>query len=65
MLLLLGGDANRAHTVGGDTAEFTVKEARPGDHRVRLRVDGVDSLLVFDHTATPPAYDPTQLLTVT
>ncbi|WP_327381958.1 DUF4255 domain-containing protein [Streptomyces sp. NBC_01207] len=65
VLLLLGGDANRAHTVGGDTAEFTVKKARPGDHRVRLRVDGVDSLLVFDHTVTPPAYDPTQLLTVT
>jgi hypothetical protein len=63
--LLLGGDAYGASHVSGDTARFTLRGARPGAHPLRLRVDGVDSLLVADRTANPPAYDPTQLLTVT
>ncbi|MFJ3880184.1 DUF4255 domain-containing protein [Streptomyces sp. NPDC090077] len=63
--LLLGGDAHAAREVAGDTARFTVVRARPGRHLMRLRVDGVDSLLVLDRAANPPVYDPTQLLTVT
>lgn len=35
-----------------------------GDYWVRLRIDGVDSLLV-DRTRTPPVFDPTQKVTVT
>ena len=35
-----------------------------GNYWVRLRVDGVDSLLV-DRSKTPPVYDPTQQVTVT
>jgi hypothetical protein len=35
-----------------------------GTYAVRLRVDGVDSLLV-DRSKTPPVYDPTQMVTVT
>lgn len=63
--LLLGGDAHAARETTGDTARFTVERARPGEHLMRLRVDGVDSLLVLDRSANPPVYDPTQLLTVT
>lgn len=63
--LLLGGDTYAAHGVAGSAAHFTVRRARPGRHLLRLRVDGVDSLLVLDRSATPPVYDPTQLLTVT
>ncbi|MFD9339308.1 DUF4255 domain-containing protein [Streptomyces sp. NPDC060028] len=62
--LLLGGDAHAAREATGDTARFTVEGARPGEHLMRLRVDGVDSLLVLDRTANPPVYDPTQRLTV-
>ncbi|WP_369148406.1 DUF4255 domain-containing protein [Streptomyces sp. R44] len=65
VLLLLGGNSHRARSAVGGAAEFTVREAPPGDHLVRLRVDGVDSLLVADRTAARPVYDPTQLLTVT
>lgn len=35
-----------------------------GAYWVRLRIDGVDSLLV-DRTKTPPIFDPTQRVTVT
>lgn len=62
--VLLGSDPYSAAT-SGSTATCTVPHAVPGDHLLRLRVDGVDSLLVLDRTATPPVYDPTQLLTVT
>ncbi|MFD9359331.1 DUF4255 domain-containing protein [Streptomyces sp. NPDC060031] len=62
--LLLGGNAHAADDATGDTARFTVEGARPGEHLMRLRVDGVDSLLVLDRTANPPVYDPAQRLTV-
>ncbi|GAA0316902.1 DUF4255 domain-containing protein [Streptomyces polychromogenes] len=65
VLLLLGEHAYRARTATGPAAVFALPQAPPGAHRVRLRVDGVDSLLVPDPGADPPAYDPTQLLTVT
>ncbi len=47
------------------TARFTVADAALGDFGVRARVDGVESLLVPDRTATPPVFDPTQTVTVT
>ncbi len=43
---------------------FVLADAEPGEHLVRLRVDGVDSLLV-DRAKVPPAFDQTQKVTVT
>lgn len=37
------------------TVDFVCESAAPGDHLVRLRVDGIDSPLV-DMTVTPPAF---------
>jgi hypothetical protein len=45
------------------TLSFTATLAQ-GDYFVRLRVDGVDSLLI-DHTVAPPVFDTTQKVTVT
>jgi uncharacterized protein DUF4255 len=45
------------------TLTFTVSLAK-GAYFVRLRVDGVDSLLV-DRSVTPPVFDPTQKVTAT
>ncbi len=42
---------------------FRVRQIRPGDHFVRLRIDGVDSDLV-DHAADPPAFDNAQKVTI-
>src|SRR5262249_54278184 len=47
-----------------DSLTFVVTSAPVGDSWVRLRVDGVDSLLV-DRTKTPPVFDPTQKVTIT
>ena len=63
--LVLGGDTYPALSAAGNTATFVVPHAHPGDHAARLRVDGVDSILVLDRTANPPVYDPTQLVKVT
>jgi hypothetical protein len=46
------------------TLTFSATGLVAGDYWVRLRVDGVDSLLV-DRTKTPPVFDPTQKVTVT
>lgn len=46
------------------TVTFTVAAAEPGDHYVRLRVDGVDSQLIDDN-ADPPAYRADRRITVT
>jgi hypothetical protein len=64
--LLLGEREIRAEPLAGQgpTSVFVVPRAEPGPHRVRLRVDGADSLVV-DSTATPPAFDPTQRVTIT
>ncbi len=43
---------------------FTVPAATPGPHLVRVRVAGVDSLLV-DRSGDRPTFDPTQSVTVT
>ncbi len=53
-----------AHAAQTDTLTFKVTAAEKGDYFVRLRVDGVDSLLV-DRTATPPRFDATQKVTIT
>jgi hypothetical protein len=47
-----------------DTLAFSITDAPPGDHFVRLRVDGVDSLLV-DRSVTPPIFDNSQQVTIT
>jgi hypothetical protein len=47
------------------TIDFPVGAPPVGStHRVRLRVDGVDSFLVLDYSAAVPAFDPTQQVTV-
>ena len=47
------------------TLAITVDDLTPGNHMVRLRVDGVDSLVV-DYSADPPsAFDNSQRITVT
>src|SRR5713101_5945419 len=52
------------HPAQTSTLTFTVAGLRPGVYFVRLRVDGVDSLLI-DRTVTPPIFDATQKVTVT
>src|SRR5262249_5735545 len=64
---LLLGDREvpaRPRTATTDRLTFVVTAAPVGDSWVRLRVDGVDSLLV-DRTKTPPVFDPTQKVTIT
>jgi hypothetical protein len=64
---LLFGDrevAPDAITIQTDTLPFVVPDAAPGDVFVRVRVDGVDSVLV-DRTKEPPVFDETQRVTVT
>ena len=51
------------HPAQTDTLVFPVTAASPGEHFVRLRVDGVDSLLV-DRSVTPPAFDESQRVTI-
>lgn len=53
-----------AVTVQSGTLTFATTGLTAGTYWSRLRVDGVDSLLV-DRTKTPPAFDPTQQVTVT
>lgn len=43
-----------------DTLKFKVKKAPLGEHFVRLRIDGVDSLLVQRPEGQPPFFDPAQ-----
>jgi hypothetical protein len=64
--LLLGGREilAGAHPVQVGKLTFAVTNAEVGDHAVRLRVDGVDSLLV-DRSVTPPRFDPTQRVVIT
>lgn len=46
------------------TLTFSAQNVSAGDYFVRLRVDGIDSLLV-NRAVTPPVFDPTQKVTVT
>jgi Pvc16 N-terminal domain len=51
------------HFAQTDSVSFMVRGAEPGEFFVRLRVDGVDSLLV-DRSVTPPSFDPAQKVTI-
>jgi uncharacterized protein DUF4255 len=64
--LLLGGREvlARAHPTLWGQLTFDVKDAVPGVYPVRLRLDGVDSILV-DRAVVPPRFDPTQRVTIT
>lgn len=64
---LLLGDREvlaQSHPVQTDTLTFLVTAAPVGEHYIRLRIDGVDSLLVKRDIA-PPVFDETQKVTIT
>jgi hypothetical protein len=64
---LLVGDREvpaEPHPAPTGSLDFVVRAAQPGTFFVRLRIDGVDSLLV-DRSVTPPVFDPSQRLTIT
>src|SRR5262249_14524941 len=64
--LLLGGEEilAAAHASQTATLTFAATDLASGDYFVRLRVDGVDSLLV-NKNVKPPVFDPSQKVTVT
>ena len=45
------------------TLSFVIPQAEPGEHWVRIRVDGADTLLVR-RDVSPPEYDPTQRVVI-
>jgi hypothetical protein len=51
------------HLTKTDTLTFTANNLVGGTYRYRLRVDGVDSLLV-DRSVTPPVFDETQKVVI-
>ena len=57
--LLLSNREIQAETFAVQTADlqFVVKDAEPGEYPLRLRVDGVDSLLIKDYEAAEMAFD--------
>jgi hypothetical protein len=63
--LLLGSQEAPAdaHTTQTSTLTFEAQGLTPGNFYVRLRVDGVDSVLT-DRSTTPPTFDSTQKVTV-
>lgn len=66
-VVLLLGDREIAvapFTSPTGTLTFAAASVPAGQYWVRLRVDGIDSLLV-DRSATPPVFDATQQVTVT
>ena len=64
--LLLGDQeiAAQPHPTQTASLSFQAQNLSAGDYFVRLRIDGVDSLLV-NRAVTPPVFDPTQKVTVT
>jgi hypothetical protein len=64
--LLLGDQeiVAQPHTTQTASVSFQAQNLSAGKYFVRLRVDGVDSLLV-NRAVTPPMFDPTQKVTVT
>ncbi len=46
-----------------DRLEFRAAGVTPGEYFLRLRIDGVDSLLV-DRTVTPPVFDRNQKVVI-
>jgi Pvc16 N-terminal domain len=63
--LTLGGVSApvEPHPAAASTLTFELGDVPEGDQWVRLTVDGVESLLV-DRDAEPPAFDPSQSVTV-
>src|SRR6185369_5077871 len=53
-----------ARTAPSGTLAFELTNVTAGEYLVRLRVDGVDSLLV-NYASTPPVFDDTQKVTIT
>lgn len=53
----------QTHAARTNTLTFNYSQMPAGEYHVRLRVDGVQSLLV-DRAASPPAFDATQKVTV-
>lgn len=67
-VVLLLGDGEipvQAFAAQTGTLTFLAKAVAAGDYWVRLRVDGVDSLLVADRSASPPVFDPTAKVKIT
>jgi hypothetical protein len=64
--LLLGDQeiVAQPHTTQTATLSFKAQNLSAGDYFVRVRIDGVDSLLV-NRAVTPPLFDATQKVTVT
>ena len=52
-----------AHTTQTAQLSFIFRNLAAGDYPVRLRIDALESWLI-DLTATPPAFDPSQAITV-
>ncbi|MEM6398646.1 MAG: Pvc16 family protein [Cyanobacteria bacterium P01_D01_bin.116] len=59
--LLLGDRTipSQPHPTQTDTLTFIAQNAASGNYWVRLRIDGVDSLLI-DRTTKPPSFNPSQ-----
>jgi hypothetical protein len=66
VLLLLGGLAvpPRKDAGTGASLPFDAAGAPAGSYFLRLRVDGVDSLVVSDYDAPQPAFDASQGVTI-
>ena len=62
--LIIAGRVIPGRQAGPAALSFTVPGLSVRDYFVRLRVDGIDSLLL-DLTGATPVYDPTQKVTVT
>ena len=63
--LLLGDRAipPQPYNTPTETLTFIAREIAAGNYWVRLRVDGVDSLLI-DRSTTPPSFNPSQEVTL-
>jgi hypothetical protein len=63
--LILGQHEAPAEAHENQTAQltFVFRDLAAGDYPVRLRIDGAESWLI-DLTTTPPAFDPSQTITV-
>jgi hypothetical protein len=58
-VLLIGDQAVPATALATPGADLTfpIANVAPGTHLCRVRIDGVDSNLLIDDTAKPPAFD--------
>jgi hypothetical protein len=67
--LLLGGDGHAAAPIASKTGtlDVAIAHAEPTEAPVpvRVRVDGVDSVLVRDIDVRPPTFDPAQTIEIT